>query len=341
MIYGKPFNIAIIGGGLMGHGIAQEFAQHGYEVTIFEKDGDRRNGIPGRIEANLKLLAEQGVMKDEAVEAALKRIHVSDAFEAAVEGAEYVVEAVFEDLPLKQAIFRRLDQVCPPEVILASNSSSFTPTDYATGTTYPGRILGTHYFNPPYLVPLVEVVKGPATSEEAVTRATTLLKGLGKKVVLVRKESAGFIANRIQIALFREAFNVVEQGIATPEEVDLAIKNSFGRRLGVMGPFEQCDIIGADLKLAIYKALIPHISHSQTPPPILETRVAKGKLGIKTGEGFYRWTPESARAMNRNLRQWLIGVNGLERSLNRLSVEKGEPKNESDEGEQDARGHDG
>jgi len=332
MIDTKSFRIAIVGAGLMGHGIAQEFAQHGFQITIFEKDPERRNSVLSQIESNLALLLDEGIVTASEFPKILSRIRVSDSLESAVNQAQFVIEAVFENLELKRSIFKRLDELCPKSVILASNSSSFTPSQYAKGTSSPERILGTHYFNPPYLVPLVEVIKGRETSEKTMKSVVSILEDIGKKIAVVRKESPGFIANRIQIALFREAFNVVEQGIATPEEVDLAIKNSFGRRLGIMGPFEQCDIIGADLKLAIYNALVPHISHSQKPSLLLVRKVNEGSLGMKTGQGFYKWTHAAIQIMNRKLRQWLVSVNRLEKSLETLSVENGEPKNESDKG---------
>ena len=334
MIDRSTFSIAVVGAGLMGHGIAQEFAQHGFRVRIFESDTIQRETVRRRIETNLNLLAAQGVIPPEDVAATLSRVRVFDVLETAVAEADLVVEAVFEDLELKQSIFRQLDEMCPPEVILASNSSSFTPSQYAKGTSRPERIVGTHYFNPPYLVPLVEVVRGEATAKETVEKIVFLLRDIGKKVAIVRKESPGFIANRIQVALFREAFNVVEQGIATPEEVDLAIKNSFGRRLGIMGPFEQSDIIGADLKLSIYNALVPHISHSREPSPLLEEKVRKGELGMKTGRGFYPWTEQSIQSMNERLRKWLVGVNRLEADLlsSPSTTEEGKPEDEGEEG---------
>jgi len=332
MIDRSDFSVAVVGAGLMGHGIAQEFAQHGFRVRIFESEVARRETVQQRVESNLNLLAAQGVFPSEDIATTLSRIRVYDALEPAVKGARLVIEAVFENLELKQSIFQQLDKLCPAEAILASNSSSFTPSQYAKNTSSPERIVGTHYFNPPYLVPLVEVVRGEATAEETVEKVASLLRDIGKKVAIVRKESPGFIANRIQVALFREAFNVVQQGIASPEEVDLAIKSSFGRRLGIMGPFEQCDIIGTDLKLSIYNALIPHISHSKEPSPLLEEKVREGQLGMKTGRGFYQWTEESIQAMNERLRKWLVGVNRLEADLLSSTAEEGKPEDEGKEG---------
>jgi len=328
----SSYRIAVIGAGLMGHGIAQEFAQGGFKVSLYDSDATRRERVLDQIETNLHLIAENHVITPDDVPLTLSRIRVMDELETAIRDTHFVIEAVFENLKLKQSIFRRLDGICPEDTILTSNSSSFTPSQYAQDVRFPGRIIGTHYFNPPYLVPLVEVIKGKGTSGKTLEATVKLLRKIGKKVAIVKKEIPGFIANRIQIALFREAFNVVEQGIATPEEVDLAIKNSFGRRLGIMGPFEQCDIIGADLKLAIYEALVPNISNSRAPTPLLAKNVRENNLGMKTGRGFYTWTPHSAQAKNREIRQWLIEMNRLEALIDRPSGEEGKPEDKGEKG---------
>ena len=328
----SSYRIAVIGAGLMGHGIAQEFAQGGFKVSLYDSDATRRERVLDQIETNLHLIAENHVITPDDVPLTLSRIRVMDELETAIRDTNFVIEAVFENLKLKKSIFRRLDDICPEDTILTSNSSSFTPSQYAQDVRLPGRIIGTHYFNPPYLVPLVEVIKGKGTSGKTLEATVKLLRKIGKKVAIVKKEIPGFIANRIQIALFREAFNVVEQGIATPEEVDLAIKSSFGRRLGIMGPFEQCDIIGADLKLAIYEALVPNISNSRAPTPLLTKNVRENNLGMKTGRGFYTWTPHSAQVKNREIRQWLIEMNRLEALLDRPSVEEGKPEDKGEKG---------
>ncbi len=328
----SSLQIAVIGAGLMGHGIAQEFAQHGYRVSIYDKDMARRNGVPQRIETNLRLMIKNGLLTDDAIPDILSRIHVTEELEKAVKEALFVVEAVFEDLPLKQSLFHKLDRLCPREVTLASNSSSFTPSQYAQDLRFPERVIGTHYFNPPYLVPLVEIIKGPETSTATLEWTRRLLEGIGKKVVVARKEVPGFIANRIQMALFREALNVVAQGIATPEEVDIAVKNSFGRRLGVMGPFEQCDIIGADLKIAIYRSIAPSLCHRSDPLPPLVDNVEKNTLGMKTGQGFYTWSQEAIRKKTEAVSRWLAALQDIETEEENPSAKEGKPEDKGGEG---------
>ncbi len=324
--------ITLIGGGLMGHGIGQEFACYGLEVSIFDDDPAIRETVLERIETNLVFMAKNHLIFEKKIKAILAAVQIHDTLEAAVENADVVIEAISENLPLKKGLFKHLDRVCPRNVILASNSSSFTPSQYAGSINYPDRVLGTHYFNPPYLIPLVEVVKGEKTGEKTLKTMIALLKGIGKRVVVVKKEVPGFIANRIQIALFREAFNVVEQGIASPEEVDMAIKSSFGRRLGVMGPFEQCDIIGADLKLSIYNALVPEIKSDTKPSRLLLRQIKAKKLGVKTGEGFYRWTKNSRKKRYERIQKALIAMNKMDNIFSESSGKNREPEDKGKKG---------
>ena len=285
--------VAVIGVGLMGHGIAQEFAQAGYEVAINDLTEQITERALSNIRRNLELFAEHGLVCAPEIPTTLSRIHRAPTLRKAAEDADFVVEAVFEDVPLKQQIFRELDEACPPHAILASNSSSFPVSKYAGVTKRPAQVLGTHYFNPPHLVPLVEVIKGDETSEETVVRTAELLGQVGKKPAIVRRDVPGFIAVRLLAALGREAMAIVEQGIATSEEVDTVVKGSFGRRMGVMGPFEHADIVGADLVASVMRQLLPEIDRSTEPSAVLAKQIEKGELGMKTGKGFYTWTPES------------------------------------------------
>ncbi len=293
--------VAVIGVGLMGHGIAQDFAQAGYEVTINDLSEQHNKQALSNIRSNLDLFAEHGLVTAGEIPGTLARIHSAPDLAQAAHDADFVVEAVFEDLPLKQKIFRELDEACPPHTILASNSSSFTVSKYAPATNRPALVLGTHYYNPPHIVPLVEVIRGDQTAEETVRTTVDLMERVGKKPVVVPRDVAGFIGNRIIAAIFREALSIVEHGIATPQDVDTVVKNSFGRRMAAMGPFEQSDIIGADLLASVMTELFPQIDRSTGPSPVLAKQIEKGEIGMKTGKGFYNWTPESAEAMRRRL----------------------------------------
>jgi 3-hydroxybutyryl-CoA dehydrogenase len=219
-----------------------------------------------------------------------------------------VIEAVFEDLELKQSIFQKLDELSPPHTILASNTSSLMPSLLAAATSRPDRVLVTHYFNPPYLLPLVEIVPGPDTSDRTVSVVRDLLLKVGKRPAIVQKEVPGFIGNRLQAALVREAIYLMDRGVATPKDIDTVIKNGFGRRLATAGIFEVCEMAGWDLVLAVSKYLTPHLESSREPSPLLRQRVEQGKLGVKTGEGFYKWTPDSAEALRQRTARALIEI---------------------------------
>jgi len=300
--------IAVVGAGLMGHGIAQEFALAGYAVTLHDVDAGRLRDATGRMRANLRLLADAGLVEAARVEAVPATIRTTTELAEAVGDADVVVEAVYEHLPLKHEVFRQLDRHAPSSAILASNTSTFMPSVLAEGTAHPERVLVAHYFNPPYLIPLVEVVPGARTAEETVQTMVALLTGVGKEPVVVRQETPGFIANRLQSALRREALSIVARGIATPHDVDRVVRTGFGRRLAVAGPFELTELIGLDLALAIAEQLYPTLESSPEPPPILRDKVARGELGVKTGQGFYEWTPEGAAALRERVGRALIAI---------------------------------
>jgi 3-hydroxybutyryl-CoA dehydrogenase len=223
----------------------------------------------------------------------------------AVRDADYVVEAVLEDLPLKQKLFAEIEQHVRPDTILASNTSVIPITDIMQGLKRRERALGTHWWNPPYLVPLVEVIETQWTSPETIAFTMKLHADAGKKPAHVKKDVPGFIGNRLQHALWREAVSLVENGICDAETVDTVIKAAFGRRLAVLGPLENADMVGTDLTLAIHKTVLPAIDSRPAPSPYLEKLVQEGKLGFKSGEGFRTWTPEQQAALRSKVLQHL------------------------------------
>jgi 3-hydroxybutyryl-CoA dehydrogenase len=301
-------HITVVGAGLMGHGIALDFALAGYGVNLQDVDATRLQQAMGRIQATVPMLAAGARLAPEQVGAVIARVHPQTSLAAAAAGADLVVESVFEDLALKQTLFKELDRACPPHTILASNTSSFPPTRLSAATTRPDKVIVTHYFNPPYLLPLVEIVNGEATSEETTSSVCALLAQAGKKPVRLKKEAPGFIANRLQAALVREALAIVDRGIADPAEVDAVLRYGLGRRLAVAGVFEPLDFAGLDLALAVARALVPDLDCSRHVPASLSARVERKELGVKTGQGFYPWTPESAAARSREMAQALLGI---------------------------------
>ena len=292
----KP-KIAVVGAGLMGHGIAQVFALAGHDVTITDSVDANLQTVRARIVANLKDLGDD----PSAVERVTPRAALADA----VRDADYVVEAAPEDLPLKQWLFEAIEPHVRPDTILASNTSVIPITQIMARLKRRERALGTHWWNPPYLVPLVEVIETEWTSPAAIDFTMKLHADAGKQPAHVKKDVPGFIGNRLQHALWRECIALVENGICDAQTVDDVIKASFGRRLAVLGPLENADLVGTDLTLAIHQTVLPAIDSRPAPSPYLEKLVADGKLGMKSGEGFRKWSSEQQAALRSRVLQHL------------------------------------
>jgi len=304
-------NIAIIGAGLMGHGIAQIFAVRGHAVCITDVDEAALGNAIRNIRANLVFLAENGIGEANAIDKALSKIRCTLDITSAAEDADFVVEAVSEKLDVKKNVFRKLDEICPPETILATNTSVISITEIASTSKKRSRIVGTHFWNPPYLIPLVEVVPGEDTAPSVVDATFNLLASVGKHPVKVRKDVPGFVGNRLQHALWREAISIVDQGIADAATVDEVIKNSFGIRLPVLGPLATADMVGLDLTLQIHDYILRHLDRSTGPAPILKDKVKKRELGFKTGNGFQEWTEEEMKACRKQLLNHLVRWNRI------------------------------
>jgi 3-hydroxybutyryl-CoA dehydrogenase len=297
-----PHHVAVVGGGLMGHGIAQVFASNGFAVTVYDARAEARASVRDRVRANLERLGEPPGLAD--------GIMVADSLGDAVRGAQFVTEAVAEDLGPKQELFRELDRLAPPDAILATNTSVMSITEIAAAASNRARIVGTHWWNPPYLVPLVEVTPGADTTSATVQRTLALLASAGKSPVHVKKDVPGFIGNRMQHALWREAIAIVDEGIADADDVDLVVKASFGLRLPVLGPIENADLVGLDLTKAIHDYVLPHLNASPRVAPVVEERIASGDLGMKTGRGLRNWSDEEARATRERLFEHLANIEG-------------------------------
>jgi 3-hydroxybutyryl-CoA dehydrogenase len=289
--------ITVIGAGLMGHGIAQVFALAGHDVTIYDSFEKTLATAKDRILANLKDLGDD--------QAAVNCVTPQGDLALAVRDADYVVEAVLEDLPLKQKIFAEIEKHVRPDTILASNTSVIPITSIMQGLEKRDRALGTHWWNPPFLVPLVEVIETQWTSAATVDFTMKLHAAASKKPAHVKKDVPGFIGNRLQHALWREAVSLVERGICDAETVDTVIKAAFGRRIAVLGPLENADMVGTDLTLAIHQNVLADIENRPGPSPYLEKLVKDGKLGFKTGEGFRKWSPEEQTALRAKVLQHL------------------------------------
>jgi 3-hydroxybutyryl-CoA dehydrogenase len=281
--------IGVLGAGLMGHGIAQVFALAGHEVSIYDPVAASLDQVRTRIAVNLRDLGDD--------ESAAERVHPCADLAQTVRDVDFVVEAAPENLELKRKLFQETEEYVRPDTILASNTSVIPITAIMQDLRDRSRALGTHWWNPPFLVPLVEVIGTQWTSPAAIDLTMRLHAAAGKKPAHVKKDVPGFIGNRLQHALWREAVALVEQGICDAETVDMVIKAAFGRRLAVLGPLENADLVGTDLTLAIHKTVLPAIDRRPAPSPYLERLVAEGKLGFKSGEGFRKWSPEQQAAL--------------------------------------------
>lgn len=295
----------------MGHGIAQTFALAACDVGCFDESPGSRGSLLERVRENLAAFVAADLLAPEQIEPTLARLHLAETEAAAVAGAQFVTEAVPEDLEIKQKLFQRLEQLTALETILASNSSSFPISQSGSLMQHPERALVTHWFNPPHLTPVVEVVAGPQTSEEAVETTLRLLQRIGKVPIRLRRELPGFLVNRVQVAIQREVWDLVDQGVATPEEIDAAIRGTIGFRFAALGPLEIHDFAGLDIQLATYRNLAPQVRSDSKPPAVIERLVADGRLGVKSGQGFYSYPPERLAVRRRRrdallLRLWKL-----------------------------------
>jgi 3-hydroxybutyryl-CoA dehydrogenase len=300
--------IAVIGAGMMGPGIAQVFAAHGHPVQVHSRTAAKLSTIKDRIRTNLTRMADYGLIELSGIPQILDRIGVTTELPLALRKANVVIEAITEDLGMKQELFAELDRLCPADTILCSNTSVMSITQIGAKAKQRDRILGTHFYQPPFLVPLVEVVRTEFTAPAHMDTVFELLKSVGKVPVRVQKDVPGFIANRMQHALWREAFALIDEGICDAATVDTAISNSFGLRLPVLGPVANADLVGLDLTLAIHDYVLPHLNVSTVPCDTLRNRVKDGKLGFKTKSGFLDWTDESMAATREKLTTYLLEV---------------------------------
>jgi len=299
----KIKNILIAGGGMMGKNIAFVFSSNpAYNITVYDLyETDVHGGIRSNC-ASLKLA--EGELDER-----LSRISfTTDLDSELIKSADFVIEAVFEDMDVKRQTFAKLEERCRPDTIFCTNTSVMSPTEISRDLKHRERFVGTHFWNPGHLIPLVEVVKSDATSDETAQTVMEVLAGVGKEPVLCKKDVPGFIANRMQHALWREAISIVENGIADAETVDKAVRYSFGLRLPQLGPIENADMVGLDLTYNIHDYILRDLEDSHKPSQLLQQLRDEGKLGFKSGEGFRKWTPEEIAKSNAELNEYLVGM---------------------------------
>ena len=292
--------IAVVGAGMMGQGIAEFFASKGYSVNLYARRQEVLDQVLDKARANFKVFGVD--------EKAAENISLFNNLKDAVKDADIVIENAAENVEVKQNLFAEMASYTGPECILASNTSVIPITRIGEKVADGRRVLGTHWWNPPFLIPLVEVVQTERTEPAMIERCIGLLQRAGKVAVHVKRDVPGFVANRMQNALWREAVSIVQNEICDAETVDLCVKNSFGMRLPVLGPLENADLVGLDLTLAIHNNILSQIDASPQPSPLLNSLVKRGDLGMKTGLGFYSWTAETAQALRTRLSTYLKKV---------------------------------
>lgn len=281
--------IAVIGSGLMGHGIAQAFAQKGWTVGLYDLSNAILDRAVQGVRENLATFVEMGLETESGAAQALARITPGTDLAAVTAGAELVMEAAPEDLDLKRGLFKQIDGAAPPGAILASNTSMLSISEFGSEVADQGRLVITHWFNPPHIVPVVEVVSGRHTREQTRDRVFDILDEIGKTPVMVRREVPGFLVNRIQTAMFREVLSLLESGVASAGDIDKAIQGSFGLRLSVQGVLKTMDLAGLDLMLKGCSYLFGEIASNTDAPQILKDKVSLGDLGVKSGRGFFSY----------------------------------------------------
>jgi len=287
--------IAVLGLGTMGHGIAESFALAGLSVRCYDAQPSGRASLSDRVQMNLEHKVEAGILNPEEVPAVLARLLPCPTEAETVGSAQFIAEAVAEDLGVKQDLFARLEDLVTPEAILASNSSSFPITAIAARMRRPERAILCHWFNPPPLIPVVEVAPGRLTAEETTCLCMELLQRIGKTPVRINQEVPGLVVNRVQMALRREIFDLLERGVASAADIDRAIRGSMGLRLAAMGPFQVLDFAGLDVSCRVYENLAPDLRSDAELPGCIRDMLAQGHFGIKTGQGFFSYTAASAR----------------------------------------------
>lgn len=300
--------VAVVGAGTMGPGIAGLFAGAGCAVRLADLSDALLEGGMARLRMGQQALVEAGLLSQEGAEATLGRVEPTTSLEAGCEGADLLVEAISEDLALKQEMFERFDTFCPEEAVFATNTSGLSITAIAGATRRPERVAGMHFWNPPHIIPLVEVTRGAATSDETADLLMAACRRVGKRPILVRHDIPGFVGNRLQFAVVREALHLLAEGVASAEDIDTAMTAGPGLRYGFLGPLRTADLGGLDVFRAIGAYLFAELNSSPQPPPVLEELVAAGRLGAKAGEGFYRYSEADLARFLKQRDRVLLGL---------------------------------
>lgn len=304
-------SVGIIGAGTMGAGIAEAFAENGFDVVWYNRsESGIERGIK-LINLNQKTLIENGILSEESANLAIERLKPTLKLDD-LGNADFISESVAENIDIKRQVFSEIDKVCRKDAILTTNTSGLSITAIASSVSNPERFVGMHWWNPPNIMRLVEVIKGDKSSDKACLNVMDICRKLGRRPVLVKKDVPGFIGNRIQMALQREVMNILEQGIATPEDIDAVMKYGPGARWALYGPCEIADLAGLDIVASVSSYLFRDLSNLQDVPNVLSAKVAKGEMGAKTGKGFYQYTKDKLEGIIRSRDRRLLRIFSLQ-----------------------------
>ena len=284
--------IGVIGAGLMGHGIAQVFASAGYAVNLYDADKATLEAAKGKIHANFKVFIDLGLAEPKDAADCLGRITLCNSLAALCEDSQYIIEAILEDLDLKRKVFAEVESHAASDSIFSSNTSAISITEIGRALKNRGRFMGTHFWNPPQVLPCVEVIRGEQTDDGAFETVFALMEKVGKVPVRVLKDIPGFLGNRLQHAMWREAISLCDRKVASAEDIDKVVKYGFGARMPFIGPMETADLAGLVLTRDIHKYLFPFLDSATKPAPVLEGLISEGATGVRAGRGFYEWTPD-------------------------------------------------
>ena len=313
----NEWKVAVVGAGTMGLCIAQSFAMHGHEVNLYNRTPGNLAKAMSHIRSNMEALVDYGMAEEGDVDAVLSRIHDTSDLGQAVGDADYIVENVAERPDVKAQVFAQIDAAARPDAVIGSDTSSMDIYQFVK-VSNPGRLVITHFFNPAYVMPLVEVVRGPETADETVASVREFLEAAGKQVAVLNSVIPGFIINRFTAALCREACSMVEQGYATFEDIDKAIVATYGPRFTFEGPCQLGDFVGLDVSAYVFNNIFPTLCNAETTSPVILDMVGKGKLGVKTGEGLCGSYPDPEQAYkDRDTRviKTIKAISEVERSM--------------------------
>lgn len=300
--------VAVVGAGTMGPGMAATFARHGFTTTLFDVKPEQLEKAKGVVDFVYNTLTQGGFMTAAEADAGRANLTYTDDLATALQGANFVVETVPERKEIKQEVYQQIEALVGDDVVIASNTSGIPITEIASVTRVPGRVVGMHWSNPPHLIPVIEVIRGAATSDAAADATVAIVKEIGMVPALVDRDIAGFVENRILYAIMREALHLLDEGVASAEAIDTITKWGIGYKLAVIGPLELLDVAGLDIYTSVASYLNKDLNASPEISATVTSKVAEGQLGMKTQGGLFEYTPEKIQQLQQQRGRKLVAT---------------------------------